>query len=157
MRIPTFLPMEKKAEIQKTIYDNAKTHFLGNFPDSLPIEQAYVHIGMYLGWIIEHELYSDYFEEEATVQIFRFKRREISCTILSEIWDGYLGFELFNKHGNMFTYYYYGSGLYRNDYDEILVKGLPSIYHVTDTWENYEKIKNRIDLRFQDWKKLTGQ
>ena len=41
--------MEKKAEIQKTIYDNAKSHFLGNFPDSLPIEQAYVHIGIYLG------------------------------------------------------------------------------------------------------------
>ena len=51
--------MEKKAEIQKTIYDNAKSHFLGNFPDSLPIEQAYVHIGMYLGWIIESDLYSE--------------------------------------------------------------------------------------------------
>ena len=32
--------MSNKADIQKTIYDNAKTHFLGNFPDSLPIEQA---------------------------------------------------------------------------------------------------------------------
>ena len=95
--------MERKAEIQKTIYDNAKSHFLGNFPDSLPIEQAYVHIGMYLGWIIDSALYSDYFEEEASGQIFRFTRREISCTILSEIWDGYLGFELFNREGNMFN------------------------------------------------------
>ena len=89
-------------------------------------------------------------------QIFRFKRREISCTILSEIWDGYLGFELFSKQGNMFTYYYYGGGLYRNDYDEILVKALPSIYHVTDSWENYEKMKIRIDMRHSDWKKLVG-
>ena len=71
--------MEAKHDIQKTIYDNAKTHFLGNFPDSLPIEQAYVHIGMYLGWIIESELYSEFFEEEAAIQIFRFKRKEISC------------------------------------------------------------------------------
>ena len=39
--------MDKKAEIQKTIYDNAKSHFL-EISDSLPIEQAYVHIGMYL-------------------------------------------------------------------------------------------------------------
>ncbi len=147
--------MEKKSEIQKTIYDNAKSHFLGNFPDSLPIEQAYVHIGMYLGWVIERDLYSEYFEE-ASVQIFRFKRKEISCTILSEIWDGYLGFELFNREGNMFTYYYYGGGLYRADYDENLVKTLPSIYHVNDSWENYDKMKNRIDLRHQDWKKLTG-
>lgn len=148
---------EKKINIQKTIYDNAKSHFLGNFPDSLPIEQAYVHIGMYLGWVIDNELYSEYFEDEAEMQIFRFRRREISCTILSEIWDGYLGYELFNKTGNMFTYYYYGGGLYRNDYDEVLVKKLPSIYHVKDSWENYKCITDRIDMRFQDWKKLVGQ
>ena len=63
--------MEKKAEIQKTIYDNAKSHFLGNFPDSLPIEQAYVHIGMYLGWIIDTGLYSEYFEDEASIDEIR--------------------------------------------------------------------------------------
>ena len=39
---------------------------------------------------------------------------------------------------------------------EVLVKSLPSIYHVTDSWENYEKMKQRINLRYQDWKKLTG-
>ena len=143
-------------EFKKTIYDNAKSHFLGNFPENLPIEQAYVHIGMYLGWIISNELYSEHFEDEADVQIFRFKRREITCTILSEIWDGYLGHELFNKEGNMFTYYYYGGGLYKSDYDNLLVKELPSIYHVKDTWENFDKISSRIDLRYADWKKLVN-
>lgn len=147
---------EKSSEVQKTIYDNAKSHFLGNFPDNLPIEQAYVHIGMYLGWVIDNDHFSEYFEEEAEIQIFRFKRREISCTILSEIWDGYLGYELFNKEGNMFTYYYYGGGLYKSDYDEVLVKDLPSIYHVTDSWDNYKKMTDRINMRFQDWKKLVG-
>ncbi|MEO1052048.1 MAG: hypothetical protein AAFX87_15555 [Bacteroidota bacterium] len=142
-------------DVQKTIYDNAKSHFLGNFPETLPIEQAYVHIGMYLGWVVDNELYSEYFEDEAEVQIIRFKRRELTCTILSEIWDGYLGHELFSKRGNMFTYYYYGGGLYKSDYDELLVKALPSIYHVIDSWENYEKIANRIEMRFQDWQKLV--
>lgn len=142
--------------IKNAIYDKAKNHFLGNFPASLPIEQAYVHIGIYLGWIIESGLYSEYFEDEASNQIFRFVRKEISCTILSEIWDGYLGHELFNQKGNMFTYYYYGGGLYRRDYDELLAGDLASFYHVDDTWENYEKIKIRIDMRFQDWSKLVG-
>jgi hypothetical protein len=141
---------------KKTIYDNAKNHFLGNFPESLPIEQAYVHIGIYLGWIIDTDLYSDFFEDEASNQIFRFKRREISCTILSEIWDGYLGHELFSQTGNMFTYYYYGGGLYRRDYEETLVKKLPSLYHVNDVWENYEQMKSRIDMRLDDWKKLIS-
>jgi hypothetical protein len=146
--------METK-EGKKNIYDNAKTHFLGNFPESLPIEQAYVHIGIYLGWIIENQLYSEYFEEEASVQIFRFRRREISCTILSEIWDGYLGYELFSQTGNMFTYYYYGGGIYRSDYENLLVRNLPSIYHVNDSWENYETMKARLNLRLHDWKKLV--
>ena len=145
--------MERKVDIQRTIYDNAKSHFLGNFPQSLPIEQAYVHIGMYLGWIIDSALYSEYFEEEASNQIFRFRRREISCTILSEVWDGYLGFELFSREGNLFTYHYYGGGLYKSDYDEVLVKTLPSIYHVIDSWENYEKMRARINERFADWKR----
>jgi hypothetical protein len=141
---------------KRNIYDNAKNHFLGNFPASLPIEQAYVHIGIYLGWIIEGKLYSEYFEDEASNQVFRFTRREISCTILSEIWDGYLSHELFNSMGNMFTYYYYGGGIYRSDYDQLLVKNLPSLYHVEDTWENYDKIKTRIDMRFEDWRKLIN-
>lgn len=143
-------------EDKRNVYDNAKKHFLGNFPESLPIEQAYVHIGIYLGWIIETKLYSEYFEDEASNQVFRFNRREISCTILSEIWEGYRGHELFNSVGNMFTYYYYGGGIYRSDYDQLLVKNLPSIYHVEDTWENYDKIKTRIDMRFHDWKKLVA-
>jgi hypothetical protein len=144
------------ADNQKGTYDRAKNHFLGNFPPNLPIEQAYVHIGMYLGWVIENNLYSEYFEDEASNQIFRFRRREISCTILSEIWDGYLGHELFSENGNMFTYYYYGGGVYHADYQDVLVKSLPSIYHVDDSWENYNKITARIDMRFQDWKKLAG-
>ncbi|MGD1892772.1 MAG: hypothetical protein ACFB15_19570 [Cyclobacteriaceae bacterium] len=140
----------------KSIYDNAKNHFLGNFPGDLPIEQAYVHIGMYLGWIIEEELYSEYFEDEADTQIFRFKKRDISCTILSEIWDGYLGHELFSEEGNLFTFYYYGGGLYRKDYEEVLSSSLPSLYHVQDTWDNYKKMASCMSIRYRDWKKLVG-
>jgi hypothetical protein len=143
---------DKKTGIQKTIYDNAKNHFLGNFPESLPIEQAYVHIGMYLGWIIENDLYSEYFEDEAEIQIFRFKNRQLNPTILSELWDGYLGYELFTKEGNMFTYYYYGGGLYRKDYEELLADELPSLYHVEDSWDNFERISKKITERYNEWK-----
>ncbi|MDQ3392506.1 MAG: hypothetical protein M3512_00070 [Bacteroidota bacterium] len=147
---------ENKPSIQKTIYDNAKNHFLGNFPDSLPIEQAYVHIGMFLGWMIQNELYSEYFEDESGLQIYRFKKKDVSCTILSEIWDGYLGYELFNKEGNMFAYYYYGGGIYRKDYENTLGGSLPSIYHVKDNWENFEKMAEKISQRFKDWKELIS-
>lgn len=131
-------------------------HLTARFPDSLPMEQAYVHIGMYLGWVIENNLYSGYFKEEASTEIFRFKRKEISCTILSELWNGYLSFEFFNKRGNNFTLFYYTSGLYRKDYEEILGRALPSIYHVDDTWPNYDKLKMGINMRYKEWSELRS-
>jgi hypothetical protein len=138
------------------IYDRAKHHFLGNFPNVLPIEQAYVHIGMFLGWVCENDLYSDFFEEEAALQILRFRRRQISCSILSAVWDGYLGSELFNDEGNEFCVYYYQSGRYKKDYEKTLAADLPSIYHVEDNWKNYEKIAKKISARYKKWKLEAG-
>ena len=143
-------------EIHNNLYDNAKAHLSGAFPDSLPMEQAYVHIGMYLGWVIESGLYSAYFEEEASSEIFRFKRKEISCTILSEIWSGYLSFEFFSQTGNNFTLFYYTSGLYRHDYEEVLGRALPTVYHVDDSWPNYEKLKQRINARYGEWRRMKS-
>ena len=136
------------------IYDRAKYHFKGDFPSSLPIEKAYLHIGIFMGWIIEKKLYSEFFEEECAIQIIRFLRREMGCTILSEIWDGHLGSDLFTDEGNMFTYYYYGGGLYRKDYEVTLAKDLESIYHVEDTWENYDTMSEVITKRYEEWKKM---
>lgn len=143
---------EKK---QDKVYDLAKDHFLGDFPASLPIEKAYLHIGIYMGWVIDKHLYSEYFEDEASTEIYRFSRREIGCIILAEIWNGALSHELFSDQTNLFTYYYYAGGLFKKDYIEVLVKSHKTIYHVEDSWENYEIIAKRMSERFQDWKKLT--
>ena len=43
------------------VYDKAEYHYDGEFPADLPIEQAFVHTGMFLGWIVYHHLYSDWF------------------------------------------------------------------------------------------------
>ncbi len=137
---------------QSKMIDQAKTHFMGNFPDFLPIENAYTHIGMYLGWIIDNDLFSEYFEDESEIQIYRFKNRQISCTILSEIWDGYLGNDLLNETGVSFTKSYYQGGKYFDDYNEYLAKNYASMYHVDDSWSNYEVIAKRITERFEDWK-----
>ena len=140
---------------QEKVYDLAKNHFLGNYPTTLPIEKAYLHIGIYLGWIIENELYSEYFEDEASTEIYRFTRREIDCIILAEIWDGALCQELFSTEANLFTYYYYAGGIFKRDYVEVLVRKDETIYHVKDTWENYEAISKRISERFKEWKNNT--
>ena len=46
---------------QTIIYDKAKYHYEGDFPQELPMEQAFVHTGMFLSWIIDNNLFSDEF------------------------------------------------------------------------------------------------
>ena len=140
---------------QEKVYDLAKNHFLGEFPASLPIEKAYLHIGIYMGWIIDNDLYSEYFEEEASTEIYRFKRRDIGCIILAEIWNGALSHELFNDETNLFTFYYYAGGIFKKDYNELLTKGHKTIYHVDDSWENFDKIAKRITERYGEWRSIT--
>lgn len=141
-------------DMQDKVYDLARNHFLGDYPASLPIEKAYLHIGIYMGWVIENELYSEYFEDEASTEIYRFNRREIGCIILAEIWDGALSHELFNDETNLFTFYYYAGGIFKKDYNEVLVKSHKTIYHVADTWENYDILKRRMNERFEEWKSM---
>lgn len=140
--------------MQDKVYDLAKNHFLGDYPASLPIEKAYLHIGIYMGWVIDNKLYSEYFEDEASTEIYRFTRREIGCIILAEIWDGALSHELFNDETNLFTFYYYAGGIFKKDYNEVLVKSHKTIYHVEDTWENYDILKRRMNERFEEWKSM---
>ena len=42
------------------VYDKAKYHYSGDYPPDLPDEQAFVHTGFYLAWIIDRNrnLYS---------------------------------------------------------------------------------------------------
>lgn len=82
-------------------------------------------------------------EREITGRDFLFKQN-----------DGkFLKYDL-NKEGFAFTKYYYGgkSPIYLTDYENILAKGLPSIYHVQDTWQNYDKIAHIISERYSEWK-----
>lgn len=43
--------------------------------------------------------------------------------------------------------------VYFADYEATLAHGLPSVYHVEDSWENYHKIASVIDDRFSQWQR----
>ena len=55
--------------------------------------------------------------------------------------------------GNRFAlnYFDFDTGKYVNDYENSLAKNLPTLFHVEDSWENYEKIRKVIDIRFAEW------
>ena len=134
------------------IIDDAKKHITVDLPDDVHLDQVYLHIGIFLGWIIDRELFSDMFEEECETQIYRFKTRDTSCVILGELWDGLIFDGQFTKpEGHEFTDYYYKSGMYLMDFKKVLAVDLPSIFYVEDTWENYQLMKAKIDERFEEW------
>jgi len=131
------------------VYDKAKWHYDGDYPKELSIDQAFVHTGMYLGWIIDNQLYSTKFEKEAAADILNFKDRKLTGTQVYMNWAGVLANDMLNKEGNEFSETYYEEE-YVYDYGEV-VNAVPTLYHVQDTWENYELIKNRIDETYKIW------
>jgi hypothetical protein len=142
------------------VYDKAKWHFDGNFPEDLDDFQGYVHTGLFLGWLIDNDLTSDEFKSDHEEEIQLFKRKELTGSqIFDRCCDGVLVLEDISEFGNRFALHYFdfSSGQYVSDYDVPLSHNLPSMYHVADTWDNYEKLKQVLDKRFTDWKKQNNK
>ena len=137
------------------VYDKAKWHYGGDYPADFPISQAFVHTGMFLAWIVDHDLYSPEFAEEFAQEIAAVKTRTMSGAQLLEAADGVFADDMLSEEGNAFTrdYFDFEHGAYLSDYQETLGANLPSLYHVQDTWENYDKLRAVIDRRYADWRR----
>ncbi|MCM3339323.1 hypothetical protein M3650_11910 [Paenibacillus sp. MER TA 81-3] len=140
------------------VYDKAKYHYDGDFPADLPNEQAFVHTGLFLGWMIEHGLYSIDFEEDAEEDIAAFKQRQLTGTQIYIKWDGVLADDMLSDEGNRFAtvYFDFENGTYLEDYQDTF-SDAPTLYHVEDTWDNYFQLKEVIDQRFMDWKNTNAK
>jgi len=139
-------------------YDRADWHYGGDFPKDLPPENGGTHIGMFLAWAINHGLEGELHREssQASLQAVRERRmsgREFLFQECDEkFWD-----EDLNEEGNAFaSWYYQGEGAdspYLADYERILGEEVESLYHVADTWQNYDRLAPAIDLRFEEWQR----
>jgi hypothetical protein len=138
-------------------YDRADFNY-STEEQPLPKGHAATHIGMFLAWAILNDLESDYHRQHSPELLARTRRREITgrqffeaaCKEQFALKD--LGVE-----GNAFAEHYYRDdagqrGAYFTDYKQTLAKGLPSFWHVADTWENYDKLAPVIARRYEDWK-----
>jgi hypothetical protein len=141
------------------VFDKAKWHFQGDFPKDLGEEQAYVHTGIFLGWIIDNELYSEDFAEENVKEIRKFKARKMTGPDVYRAGDGVFLDDMLNEEGLAFTkaYFDFDKGKYLKDYEKILAADLPTTYHVQDSWENYDQLKPCIDKRFAAWRRKRGK
>ena len=132
--------------------DRMDWHYGGDFPDDLADECGGTHIGMYLAWIINNDLHGERHREDSTESIKKLKNREIiGRDFLIDECDEKFWVEDLNEVGEAFTEYYYDE-FYYEDYENALIGSLPSIYHIENSWGNYDKIASVLDKRFNEWK-----
>jgi len=135
--------------------DRADWHYGGNYPSELPPENAGTHIGMYLAWIILRGLGSKELvllsgDTYKWVRNREVTGRELLFTKLDEKFFD----TLLSPEGEAFTRSYYETNGYANDYDRVLGGDLPTLYHIQDTWENFDKLVPVLDDRLAAWRAI---
>ena len=136
-------------------YDKAEWHYGGDFPDDLPSERGATHIGMFLAWAINTNLIGDIHRDHSQEALAAVRdRRQTGREFLLSMCDETLSDEDLNDTGNAFAERYYeeeGEGSYLDDYERELAANLPTLYHVEDSWENYDRIARTISARYGAW------
>lgn len=136
------------------IYDRADWHYLGDYPDDLPPQNGGTHIGIFFAWLVNHQLVSEQMVIAHSDELEAIRARALSGReFLAKLRGGELAESDLSDAGNAFAHTYYDSDIYFKDYAEILVGDAPSLYHVDDTWESYDKMAERIEARYAAWQK----
>ncbi len=138
-------------------YDRAD-HDYSTEQEPLPKGHAATHIGMFLAWAIHHGLENAFHQQHSAELLAKVRRREITGRQFFEATcHGKFSERELGPDGNAFAEHYYSDsagrrGPYFEDYKKVLVAGLPSFWHVADTWENYDKLAPVIHRRYEAWK-----
>ena len=148
-------------------YDRIDWHSGGKFPDDLPEENGGIHIGMFLAWLLNQGMASDFHRTDSPRELRRLANREMTgLEFLIDACDGKLWEDDLNDQGNAFTVDYYDAkstfarqhGSFLQDYCDVFnrhaaAQGFeyPSVYHVQNTWEKFDQLKPILDQRFSQW------
>lgn len=137
-------------------YDDASWHSGDEFPAGLPPDAAATHAGLFLAWALLADLGSDYHQVDSAEVLERLRARRLTPgQYFLAVCDGQLTDEDFGREGNDFTeaYYHQDGTSFLGDYQEYLARGLPSDYHVADSWANFDKLKPVLDRRLANWRR----
>ena len=139
-------------------HDKADWHLEGEFPGDLDRQQAYVPGGLLLAWLAARALLSEMAREDFADELARLRARSITGAQAYRLLGGVLDSDLLNPEADAFLGAYLDpdSGSYWADYGA-LATGLPSQYHVPDSWTSYDGIEPSIDASFGRWRAGTGK
>lgn len=152
-----FIDSSILSENEEIIFDKAKWHLGGDFPEKVNQFQAYVHTGMFICWIVFRDMLSEEYNDELNLEVKQLLNRSVSpSSFYHDYFDGVFSSEQIDPTIINFVkkYFDFENGLYLKDYTNTLDKddNLPSIFHIADNWENFDKLKPILDQRFNEWK-----
>lgn len=136
-------------------YDDASWHYGGDFPKDLPIEAGATHTGMFVARALLSGFAGDIYTSGFPNEIPRLLSRLVTPGLFFlESCDGKFTDDDLNEEGNEFAqaYFDFQKGKYIADYESTLGVGLADLYHVRDTWENFDRPKPVLDLRYAEWR-----
>lgn len=140
-------------------YDDASWHYGGDFPIDLPDEAGATHTGMFVAWAILADLGGDLHLKEFPQHVENLRSRSVTPgQFFLDACDGKFTDDDLNDEGNAFAREYYDAqlGAFLNDYERVLLKDLPSLYHVPDTWATFDRLRPTLDKRLRSWRPPTG-
>ena len=155
-----------------TKYDDASWHYGGDFPEGIPEKNSATHSGMFVNWCINNNLHSDELKEDCKNEIESLKKRAITgADFVINTLDGKFSEYDLNDLGNAFAKDYYVDETdftdqfssfatdYINIFDSLAEESdfeYETFYHIEDTYENYDLMKQIIDHRFLEWKEYKN-
>lgn len=140
-------------------YDDASWHYEGDFPNDLAPQTAATHAGMFLAWCVLHGMAGELHEDDLADELAELRARELTPgQWFVMACDAKFVDDDLNDEGNAFaaSYYDLDRGHYLGDYDQALGQALPSLYHVPDTWDSYDRLAPVIGQRYDEWKRQLG-
>ncbi|MBD3238526.1 MAG: hypothetical protein GF332_02715 [Candidatus Moranbacteria bacterium] len=143
------------------VFETAQNHYNSpRYPADISNEQAFIPTGMYLGWLIERGLVSDYFLNETQNELNLFSQGRITAPKIFKSWGGILSQAMLKPQAHDFSRVYFSNrlnepGKYYHDYKKLLGPNLSSIFSIPDTWENYQAVKTMLDQRFKQYQKAN--
>jgi hypothetical protein len=134
-------------------YDSWRWHTEGAFPkDQLP-EQGYVHIGVFLTWLIDHDMLDPDWVAGSGVKraVAAIRERQETACALRDMTDGRFTSDMLTAEGQGFTGAYYAPEYgYPRDWRRVFGRSADR-YAVPDEWATYDRIEPLIEYRLSQW------
>ncbi len=141
------------------IYDKAKYHNDTIEQYGLSEEHTANHTVVFLRWLIENDLMSDFFCREGEAILHSFRAGQATIHEVYEWRDCCLVDDMLSNQGNAFAmrYFDFNRGRYLQDYITTLKGNLPSELHIDYNEDNYQRMRVIIDRRYDEWRKRKNK